>query len=63
MKQYQVNRVFAEKLSGKNVNRPELKNMLDYIREGIDIAKSQGKYKGRQPIPIDWGKFRQLYER
>ncbi len=22
-------------------------------REGIEIAKSQGKYKGRKPIPID----------
>ncbi|MDE6833926.1 MAG: hypothetical protein K2J39_06770 [Ruminococcus sp.] len=30
-------------------------------REGIEIAKSQGKYKGRQPIPIDWTKFEQLY--
>ena len=26
----------------------------------IAIAKSQGKYKGRQPIPIDWVKFGQL---
>ena len=31
-------------------------------REGIEIAKSQGKYKGRKPIPIDWTKFGQLYE-
>ena len=30
-------------------------------REGIDIAKSQGKYKGRKPIPIDWTKFGKLY--
>ena len=133
MKQYQVERVFAEKMSGKNANRPELKAMLDYVREGdtlyiesisrlgrstrdllniidvlqrksvtlvsskenidtntpqgrfvlsifaalselereqtlqrqregIAIAKSQGKYKGRQPITIDWTKFGQLYE-
>ena len=34
MKQYQVERVFAEKMSGKNANRPELKAMLDYVREG-----------------------------
>ncbi|MDD6278725.1 MAG: recombinase family protein, partial [Oscillospiraceae bacterium] len=26
------------------------------------IAKAQGKYKGRQPIAIDWIKFGQLYE-
>jgi len=133
MEQYQVERVFAEKISGKNANRPELKAMLDYVREGdtlyiesisrlgrstrdllhiidvlqrkgvtlisskenidtntpqgrfvlsifaalselereqtlqrqregIAIAKAQGKYKGRQPIAIDWGKFGQLYE-
>ena len=133
MKQYQVERVFAEKISGKNADHPELKAMLEYVREGdtlyiesisrlgrstrdmlniidvlqqkkatlvsskenidtntpqgrfvlsifaalselereqtlqrqregIAIAKSQGKYKGRQPIPIDWVKFGQLYE-
>ena len=133
MQQYQVERVFVEKMSGKNANRPELKSMLEYVREGdtlyiesisrlgrstrdllniidvlqkkgvtlvsskenidtntpqgrfvlsifaalselereqtlqrqregIAIAKSQGKYKGRQPISIDWVKFAQLYE-
>lgn len=133
MKQYNVERVFAEKMSGKNANRSELKNMFDYVREGdilyiesisrlgrstrdllniidvlqrkgvtfvsskenintntpqgrfmlsifaalsklereqtlqhqregIAIAKSQGKYKGRQPIAIDLVKFGQLYE-
>ena len=132
MKQYQVERVFAEKLSGKNADRPELKAMLEYVREGdtlyiesisrlgrstrdllnivdtlrrkgvtlvsskekidthtpqgrfvlsifaalselereqtlqrqregIAIAKTQGKYKGRQPIEINWRLFRQLY--
>jgi len=30
-------------------------------REGIEIAKAQGKYTGRKPIPIDWMKFGQLY--
>ena len=34
MKQYQADRIFAEKISGKNANRLELKNMLDYVREG-----------------------------
>ena len=133
MKQYQVERLFAEKMSGKNADRPELKAMLEYVREGdtlyiesisrlgrstrdllniidvlqqkkvtlvsskenigtntpqgrfvlsifaalselereqtlqrqregIAIAKAQGKYKGRQPLPIDWIKFGQLYE-
>lgn len=30
-------------------------------REGIEIAKAQGKYTGQKPIPIDWAKFGQLY--
>jgi len=34
MKQYQVEKVFAEKMSGKSADRPELKAMLDYVREG-----------------------------
>ena len=29
--------------------------------EGIEIAKAQGKYKGRKPIEIDWDKFSRLY--
>ena len=132
MRQYNVERIFAEKMSGKNANRPELKAMLEYVRdgdtlyiesisrlgrstkdllniidilkskgvslvsskenidtttpqgrfvlsifaalselereqtlqrqrEGIAIAKANGKYKGRQPIEIDMVKFGQLY--
>ena len=129
---YQVDRIFSEKLSGANTDRPQLKVMLDYVREGdtlyvesisrlgrstrdllniidtltdkcvtlvshkenidtdtptgkfmltvfaalsqlereqlkqrqregIEIAKAQGKYTGRKPIPIDWDKFGRLY--
>ena len=58
---YQVDRIFSEKLSGANTDRPQLKAMLDYVREGIEIAKLQGKYKGRKPIEIDWTRFGQLY--
>ena len=132
MNDYQVDRIFSEKLSGANIDRPQLKAMLDYVREGdtlyiesisrlgrstkdllniidtltekgvtlvshkenidtdsptgkfmltvfaalsqlereqlkqrqhegIEIAKSQGKYTGRKPIEIDWTKFEQLY--
>ena len=120
---YQVDRIFSEKLSGATTDRPQLKAMLDYVREddtlyvesisrlgrstkdllniidtltdkgvtlishkesidtntptgkfmltvfaalsqlereqlkqrqreGIEIAKAQGKYTGRKPIPI-----------
>ena len=34
MKSVGVERVFIEKISGKDTNRPELKAMLDYVREG-----------------------------
>ncbi len=40
----------------------EREQTLQRQREGIAIAKAQGKYKGRQPQPIDWIKFGQLYE-
>jgi len=30
-------------------------------REGIEIAKAQGKYTDRKPIEIDWTRFGQLY--
>ena len=127
-----VDRIFSEKLSGANTDRPQLKAMLDYVREGdtlyvesisrlgrstkdllniidtltdkgvtlishkekidtdtpagkfmltvfaalsqlereqlkqrqregIEIAKAQGKYTGRKPIPTDWMRFGQLY--
>ena len=125
---YQVDRIFSEKLSGANTDRPQLRAMLDYVREGdtlyiesisrlgrstkdllnltdkgvtlishkekidtdtpagkfmltvfaalsqlereqlkqrqregIEIAKAQGKYTGRKPIPTDWTRFGQLY--
>ena len=129
---YQVDRIFSEKLSGANTDRPQLRAMLDYVREGdtlyvesisrlgrstkdllniidtltdkgvtlishkekidtdtptgkfmltvfaalsqlereqlkqrqregIEIAKAQGTYTGRKPIPTDWTRFGQLY--
>ena len=30
----EVERIFSEKLSGKNTERPQLKKMLEYVREG-----------------------------
>lgn len=132
MKTLGVKKIFMEKLSGKDTNRPEFHKMLDYLREGdelyvesisrlsrsirdllktidtlnekgvkfisqkenidtstpqgrfmlsvfaalselereqtlqrqregIEIAKAQGKYKGRQPIQTDEAKFAKLY--
>ena len=31
---YQVDRIFSEKISGVNKDRPQLHAMLDYVREG-----------------------------
>ena len=31
---YQADRSFSEKLSGANTDRPQLRAMLDYVREG-----------------------------
>ena len=36
----------------------ERETILERQREGIAIAKAQGKYKGRQPIPIDIERFK-----
>ena len=34
MEKYNVEKIFKEKVSAKDTNRPEFKNMLDFIREG-----------------------------
>ena len=34
MDSYQVDRIFSEKISGANKDRPQFKAMLDYVREG-----------------------------
>ena len=37
LKKYNIDKPFEEKVSGKNTDRPKLKEMLDYIREGDTI--------------------------
>lgn len=37
LKKYQIDKWFTEKISGKNMNRPKLKEMLDYVREGDTV--------------------------
>lgn len=34
LNKYQLDRIYEEKISGKNMNRPELQKMLDMVREG-----------------------------
>lgn len=38
MEKYNVERVFQEKVSAKDTNRPELNAMLDFVREGDSIV-------------------------
>lgn len=35
-----IRKVFIDKISGKNMNRPQLKAMLDYVREGDIVVVS-----------------------
>lgn len=134
MHDYEVEKIFEEKISGKNMERPEFKKMMDYLREGdilyvesvsrlsrsvkdllkivddlnakgvkfvsnkenidtntpqgkfmltifgalselereqtlqrqregIAIAKAQGKYKGRQRIQVDEDLFKKCYKK
>lgn len=37
LKERDCEKIFMEKISGKNTNRPELKGMMDYIREGDTV--------------------------
>lgn len=37
MKDKSIEKYFTEKVSGKNINRPKLKEMLDYVREGDTV--------------------------
>ena len=37
LKKHGIDKWFTEKVSGKNMNRPQLKAMLDYVREGDTI--------------------------
>lgn len=34
----QVEKIFMDKLSGKNVERPELQKMLSFVREGDTLV-------------------------
>lgn len=38
LKAMQVEKIFMDKLSGKNVERPELQNMLNFVREGDTLV-------------------------
>ena len=37
LRKYGIDKWFTEKISGKDTNRPELKNLLDFVREGDTV--------------------------
>lgn len=37
LKQYKIDKYFEEKVSAKNINRPKLREMLDYVRSGDTV--------------------------
>lgn len=37
LKQHNIEKIFEEKISGKNTNRPQLRAMMDFAREGDNI--------------------------
>ena len=41
----------------------EREYILDRQREGIEIARQKGKYKGRKPLAIDGDRFTEVYGR
>lgn len=40
----------------------ERETILERQKEGIEIAKKAGKYKGRKPIPVDEKLFKESYD-
>ena len=62
---FHIDKIFIEKASGKDTNRPQLQRMLEYIREGDtvyvtelsrlgrstgDLPERKGKDRYRQPF-------------
>ena len=41
----------------------ERESILERQREGIEIAKAEGKYKGRKPVAVNEAKFRAVCAR
>ena len=57
MGDYQVDRIFSEKISGANIDRPQLKAMLDYVREGDNLYIESISHKENIDTDMPTGKF------
>lgn len=47
IEKYKVEKIYHEKISGKNADRPQLKAMLDYVREGDTLVIESYSRLGR----------------
>ena len=47
-----LDKIFEEKVSGKSMNRPKLKAMLDYVREGDHVHAHELSRLGRSVIDL-----------
>ena len=52
LKAMQVEKIFMDKLSGKNVKRPELQNMLNFVREGDTLVVHSLDRRERQKFCV-----------
>lgn len=52
MKVYGVEKVFAEKVSGKNMERPQLKAMLDFVRSGDTLVVESYSRLARSTVDL-----------
>lgn len=56
MQQFKIDKLFQEKVSGKNASRPEFQKLLDFIREGDCVIVTSLDRLGRnyEDIKIRW---------
>jgi hypothetical protein len=56
LEQVQVDRLFTDKLSGKDIKRPQLESLLSFVREGDTVVVHTAQHgparaKPRRPAP------------
>lgn len=54
LKKYNIDKPFEDKVSGKNIDRPQLKEMLDYVREGDTIYVKDFSRLARSTKDLLW---------
>ena len=52
LQKFQIDKWFCEKVSGKNADRPQLRAMLEYIREGDIVYVSEFSRLGRSTADL-----------